>query len=693
MRLSLKIILALIAGLAALGALLYFQLFSEHYFSKRQHISEHIDALETAEKSLDYQVLRSGFFLYLNQDDIISKIDSVEQIIALLYNDPNFKKERPETLQQLKIYHIAFQEKTRMIYDFQTANAAIKNATMAIPALNNKAISAFNTTYTDERLFLEQLTKIGGSVLLAKNSLDSQMLEGLDKGIHTIESFRFQNTEKMDIGESLIGNLKVFRNFFPQYKNAIENLEHAHTREALAQLRTIFLEEDHNELNIVKYFSYLLVVFYISSLALIIYFLIQSEKDARTDRLTQLGNRKAYESRIRRLSSMALYLINIDRFKHYNDFYGIAAGDEILKITAKRLSNISRTWNNARVYRLGGDEFGILIEYSDDINLENLGREILKAFQRWPMLIEGIETSLSVTLAISTQAPLLETADMALKSIKKDRIKDMIIYHDGLNLKEVIRENITKTHELRHAVEHDRLIPYFQPIVSLHTGKIEKYEVLARLITEEGEIQSIFAYLDVVKESKYYPTLTRVIVKKSFSVMKNLPHAFSINLSIDDITDQETIQMIKISLDEYPEMAKRVVFEILESEAMDDYTKVAEFIRIAKGYGCKIAIDDFGSGYSNFDHLLNLDIDIIKLDGSLIRNVDTSPHAVMIVETIVGFAKKAGIITIAEFAASEAVYDMVKKLGIDYAQGYYTGKPKAIPLNTSTPNYLISETL
>ncbi|MCK9372383.1 MAG: EAL domain-containing protein [Sulfuricurvum sp.] len=678
MKLPLKITFALIAGTIALLGLLYFQHFSENYFSKRQLISEQIDAIETAEKSLDYHVLRSGFFLYVNQDEIIAKINAVERIIDTLRKNPNFSNEHPRTLQTLEIYQKAFLHKTDIIYDFQTSNAAIKNATMAIPALKQEAVAVFNTTKPDELRFLKEFSKLSGSVLLTKNSLDAQLIGDLDQGIHAIESYDFKEAKKVQIASSLIGNLKVFRAFFPLYKEAIEHLEHSDTKESLELLRKQFMLEDQTEFYAVTYFSYILVFLYISSLGLIIYFLIQSEIDARTDRLTGLGNRKAYEYRLRRSISSVLFLVNIDKFKHYNDFYGIASGDQILIKTAKRLKLLSRSWHNSFLYRLGGDEFGIVIEYHDHIDLEKLGRSILKEFQGKPMLIEGIETTFSITLAISTHSPLLETADMALKSIKKDRIRDMILYHEGLNLMEVVRENITKTRELRHAVEHDRLIPYFQPIVSLHTGQIEKYEALARLITEEGEIKSIFGYLDVVKESKYYATLTRVMVKKSFQVMKDLPFEFSINLSIDDITDHETILMITQTLDHYPHMASRVVFEILESEAMDDYTQVIDFIRIAKGYGCKIAIDDFGSGYSNFDHLLNLDIDIIKLDGSLIRNLPTSPHAVMIVETIVGFARKAGIKTVAEFASDKETYEMIKTLGIDYAQGYYTGRAASL---------------
>jgi len=677
-KLSFKIIIAFIAGFIALGSLLHFEIFSNDYFSERQKVSEQINAIETAEKALNYHVLQSGFFLYFNQDEIIHKIDSVERSIIALSTNHHVQNHHLNTVQKLELYRIAFEKKTDGIYDFQIANSAIKNATMAITALKKEAIRVFDTSNAEERLFLQEFTSMGGSVLLAKNSLDLGMIEHLDKGIHTLSSHRFNNPKKQQVCTSLIQNLRVFRTFFPQYKESIEQIESSSTQKALQELRQSFFDEDQTELSIVKYFSYLLIVLYISSLGLIIYFLIRSEKELLTDRLTGLGNRKAYEVCIRRTTPSALFLININKFKNYNDFYGIAAGDNILTLTAHRLRELCKSWTNPMLYRLGGDEFGILINTDEENNLETLGQTLLHEFHKKAIIIEGIETSLSVTLAISTQFPLLETADMALKSIKKDRVKDMILYHEGLNLLQVVQENITKTHELRTAVEKDQLIPHFQPIISLLTGEIEKYESLARLVMEDGEIKSISGYLDVVKESKYYPTLTRIMVQKSIEIMQSQPYEFSINLSIEDIADPTTVEMIKTTLDQNRDITKRIIFEILESEAMHDRSNVVDFIRMVKEYGCKIAIDDFGSGYSNFDYLLALDIDIIKIDGSLIQHIDSSPHALMIVETIVSFAKKAGKKTVAEFVCNTSVYEIVKNLGIDYSQGYFTGRPEAL---------------
>jgi diguanylate cyclase (GGDEF)-like protein len=673
-----KILIAFLAGIIALGALLFFHHFSEEYFLKRQIITEQIDTIETSEKRLDYLVLRSGFFLYLNQDEIIHQIAKVDDAIHLLRNEKHLGSHHHETMRRAETYNRLFQEKAEQIYDFQTANASIKNATMVISTLKQRALGLFNTSNEKERLFLEQLTASSISVLLAKNSLDGELLNHLEEDITAIESYRFDTAKKQNIATSLIQNLKVFRDFFPQYKEALERIEHSSTNTALAALRKSFLQEDHSELSMVTYFSYFLLLLYISSLGLIIYFLIRSEIDARTDTLTGLGNRKAFELFIRNHTTSTLFLININKFKNYNDFYGTAFGDRILNHTAHFLIQLCNQHKTYSLFRLGGDEFGVVYSHSQNINPETISNKILEAFRQNFITIDGIDITISVSIAISSVAPLLETADMAQKEIKKDRAKNFIIYHEGLNLKESIQSNIHTTHELKQAIENDSLFPYFQPIISLQSGDIEKYEALARIRTKEGEIKSIVDYLDILKESKLYPTLTRTMIQKSCEAMKDKVCDFSINLSIEDIGDPTTVEIIQWVLAKYPGIEKRVVFEILESEAVDDYQKIAGFIQKMKSYGCRIAIDDFGSGYSNFAHILNLDIDIIKLDGSLIRHLSTNQHAVMIVETIIDFARKAGIKTVAEFVSDEEIFNAVKKLGIDYAQGYYTGKPEPL---------------
>ena len=166
------------------------------------------------------------------------------------------------------------------------------------------------------------------------------------------------------------------------------------------------------------------------------------------------------------------------------------------------------------------------------------------------------------------------------------------------------------------------------------------------------------------------------MIQKSCQYFENLNFDFSVNLSVEDILDKDIVEYIKINIQKY-HVGNKIVFEILESEGIENYEEVSLFIKEMKLLGCRIAIDDFGSGYSNFDHLLKLDIDYIKIDGSLIKNLDTDVNAQIVVETIVDFAQKLKILTVAEFVHSEAVLKKVKELNVNRTQGFFLAEPQA----------------
>jgi EAL domain-containing protein (putative c-di-GMP-specific phosphodiesterase class I) len=181
-------------------------------------------------------------------------------------------------------------------------------------------------------------------------------------------------------------------------------------------------------------------------------------------------------------------------------------------------------------------------------------------------------------------------------------------------------------------------------------------------------------FLHIAKKSKLYPKLTREIFTKVTDNLSSKKFEFSINISVDDILDKNTNKFILNCL-EKNDIGSWLVFEILESEGIENYKEVTKFLRDVKSLGAKIAIDDFGSGYSNFEYLLKLDIDFLKIDGSLIKNIDVNEDMQIITSTIVEFAKKLKIKTIAEFVHNQKIYDIVKSMGFDYAQGYYIDKP------------------
>jgi EAL domain-containing protein (putative c-di-GMP-specific phosphodiesterase class I) len=183
--------------------------------------------------------------------------------------------------------------------------------------------------------------------------------------------------------------------------------------------------------------------------------------------------------------------------------------------------------------------------------------------------------------------------------------------------------------------------------------------------------------MDIAKKSKLYPQLTVIMLRKVFGLFADQTADFSINISSEDITNESVVREIYDNLEKFPRK-ERVVFELLESEGIQNYGKVIAFIDRIKAMGAKIALDDFGSGYSNFSHILKLNVDYIKIDGSLIKEIHTDSHAPHVVETIINFSKKLDYKTVAEFVHCEEVKNIVTALGIDYLQGYHCGLPSPV---------------
>ncbi|MFA6630448.1 MAG: EAL domain-containing protein, partial [Sulfuricurvum sp.] len=177
---------------------------------------------------------------------------------------------------------------------------------------------------------------------------------------------------------------------------------------------------------------------------------------------------------------------------------------------------------------------------------------------------------------------------------------------------------------------------------------------------------------------KLYPQITLEVVYQACRVFASRDEEFSINLSDSDIRNPHTVNEIIKTIRETG-TASQIVFEILESEGIENYDEVTRFIAQVKAMGAKIAIDDFGTGYSNFENILKLSVDYIKIDGSLVRELSGNERHRIIIETIIDFAQKIGAKTIAEFVADEDIYTILKELGVDYSQGYFTGKPIPLP--------------
>lgn len=398
----------------------------------------------------------------------------------------------------------------------------------------------------------------------------------------------------------------------------------------------------------------------------------------QVDHLTSLPNRLKLIKDIEMHDELALAIIDIDSFKVINDFYGHLIGDFIIKEVAKRVQHYI-SHENLCFYRLPSDSFAILNKrHIEKEYFEIIVISIIQIIAKTPFIYKDTDKDIEIFVTVTSgivfeKESAMAHANLALLEAKKTH-QDYIIYHTDMRQEIAYKDNMEWVQKIKTAITNNKIVPYFQPIVNNTTKQIEKYECLVRLVDEEDKVISPFLFLNIAKHSKLYESITKIMIKKSFQAFANTHYEFSINLSIEDITDYNLFGYIKSMLDIYP-LANRVCFELLETERIEDYQVISNFVSEVRELGCKVSIDDFGSGYSNFSHLLNLKFDYLKIDASLIKDIHLDRHKQIIVKTIVTFANELSIKTIGEFVESKEVYDFITDLGITYSQGYYFSPP------------------
>jgi diguanylate cyclase (GGDEF)-like protein len=391
------------------------------------------------------------------------------------------------------------------------------------------------------------------------------------------------------------------------------------------------------------------------------------------DHLTGLPNRQKMLENMEENPPVGCAIFNIDSFREINDFFGIANADMLLI----QLANESRKmWTPT--YRIGGDEFAILFYKTISASaLKEVIDNILSDMDRLVFTVGGekIKVRFRVGIAFGVEK-LLTRADIALH-IAKEKKLPYALYEVADNIEDKYQKNIQMASMVHKALSDGRIICHYQPIVHIEDNLTYKYETLVRMIDEEGNIIPPMEFLPIAKKMQLYSQITQTVVHQACNAFAKRTEEFSVNLSIDDIDNPYTVQEIVNTIIN-TETANRIVFEILESDGIENYESVIRFATQVRALGAKIAIDDFGTGYSNFEHILRLNVDYIKIDGSLIRGIVDNKRHRIIVETIVQFAEKMGAITIAEFVCDEEIFETIKEIGIVFSQGYYTGKPEPL---------------
>lgn len=399
------------------------------------------------------------------------------------------------------------------------------------------------------------------------------------------------------------------------------------------------------------------------------------------DQLTKLPNRNKFiqDSELVCQEDILAVLINIDSFKEINDLFGGDKGDELLRDIANIIVALLEPCD--LIYKLPADEYLIFFRNKTIEEVINSTKNILNKISVAEFKTAGENISITVTAGITKETKdyrkILSTANIA-KNMAKLENRSFKLYTKRFEQEKVFKENLFWLQELKKALHENRVVPFYQPIRNNDKKTIDKYEALVRIIKDD-EIIPPAKFLVVAKKSKLYSDITKVVIEKSFQdfcFRKDL--IISINFSVSDFLSQETMSYFKDMVCKY-EMQNRVIIELVESESVKDYKKVIELVDDLKKMGVKIAIDDFGSGYSNLEYLLKIKADCMKIDGSIIKNITHDKNSKAIVKSLVSFANEMAIKLVAEFVSNESIQEEVENLGVHYSQGFYIGKPDFFP--------------
>ncbi|MDZ7817673.1 MAG: EAL domain-containing protein [Aliarcobacter sp.] len=399
------------------------------------------------------------------------------------------------------------------------------------------------------------------------------------------------------------------------------------------------------------------------------------------DELTNLKNRTALEDDIKDDDFVSIALIDIDSFDDINELYGFSTGNLVLIEVAKILNEFATKFN-VSAYRFYGNVYCLadkrmmgFSRYDEFIN------DLCKLFKNRAIHIEelSLDIFINITLGISiAQEEPIKAAGIALKKAKKNNMK-FFVYNNEIDTKDVIKKSMHWREKIKIAIEQNYVVPFYQPIFN-RNKEIVKYETLMRIRDKNADGETIYLgpylFLDISIRTKQYLQLSNQVISKAFADLSKTQRQVSLNLSFKDILDSDFIVSLDKNLDKIDnEKKEQIVFEILESDYITDYSLLEDFVIKYRNQGIKIAIDDFGTGYSNFAHILKIRPNYIKIDGSLIKNINTDKNSFELVKSIIDFSKALNIKVIAEFVHSKDVYDTILNLGVDEFQGFYLGEP------------------
>jgi diguanylate cyclase (GGDEF)-like protein len=414
---------------------------------------------------------------------------------------------------------------------------------------------------------------------------------------------------------------------------------------------------------------------------------------AEHDSLTGLLNRRSFRVKLDRHVSFsdryggqgAVMIIDIDGLKEVNDRLGHQPGDNLIRRVATVLRERVRTTDI--VARLSGDEFAVLMPQTDTGGALQLGEDLrAEVADGFPPDSELGTATISVGITMfgakggASAEAVLVAADQAMYRAKEEGRNRIALFHGPDERKDEPRRSQTTTARIRDALTQDRLSLATQPIRSLASGGIERYELLLRMTGDSGELLPAAAFIEVAERSGMVQELDRWVVGRALEMLAEReqagePVSLHVNISGVSLTDISVLDFIERRLDEGDADPGRCTFEITQTARVEDYDTAAGFADRLTEFGCEVAIDDYGAGFGPFNYLKKIPFDVIKIDGSFIRDMPRNDADQLTVKAIVQIARGLGKRTIAEFVQDDDTTRMLREYGVDMAQGFHLGRP------------------
>lgn len=378
------------------------------------------------------------------------------------------------------------------------------------------------------------------------------------------------------------------------------------------------------------------------------------------DNITKLKNIHALYEDLKLNKFENIFIIELTNFENIQSFYGIEKSDAILNDLIVHLKE--KISCKKCLYRKGTNKIAYMFNDKIQKTLNNF--------------VEKLEESMfSYCIGISSQKEnLVTTAKMALKYARNHKLRYKK-YSKDIDTKDMDFNSLKMQEVISEAIKENSVFPVFQPIFNKNKELI-KYEILMRIKSnKKNKVYFPNEFIDIALETNKFDELNILMLEKLFDTIRNSDKKFSFNISYQDIVHTKLCDYMEEKFKKEPTLAKKFIFELLETHEIEDYKILDDFIKRFKKHGVLIALDDFGTGYSNLSQIVNMDLDYVKIDGSLIKEINYNYKSLAIVKAMITFANETGIKTIAEFVSSESIFNKLQKIGIDEFQGFYLSKP------------------